>query len=156
MAKYYTLLLKDDAHSPWGIAFGDYDRDVVVDEYEDCYTAYYAYKIIRTDEDQAAIEDCVSRLNDEEQKQMSMDIVTLAGKHVHCMNEMERKLGRAIECEKKLREVSENVEQLSRLAFIVQDAVDLYKAALVLPRTSTFDETRDAYKEILRIGSLYA
>lgn len=35
---YYTLLVRDNPTSKWQIAFGDYDREVVDQEYADSYS----------------------------------------------------------------------------------------------------------------------
>lgn len=64
MRKYHTLLVKfDSKDEPWSIQFGDYDRDCVVDERNDCYSECIATKIICTYEDQASVDAEVNRLN---------------------------------------------------------------------------------------------
>jgi hypothetical protein len=69
MAKYYSLVTRDSKDSPWGVAFGDYDRATVSDERADmmesaCMEGYPLYcKIITTDESQAAISERVAWLN---------------------------------------------------------------------------------------------
>jgi len=64
--KYYSLLVRSNTKSPWCVEFGDYDRDVVMDELRD-----YMYhdnkrmnlKIICTGDTQAEINAEVERLN---------------------------------------------------------------------------------------------
>lgn len=67
MAKrYHSLLVRDNAASPWGIHFGDYDREVVDAERDDITDGDYRRsntKIITTDDAQAAIDAAVSALN---------------------------------------------------------------------------------------------
>lgn len=70
--KYHTLLTRED-DGKWHIAFGDYDRQVVVDEkegYRDGYPGYKAkdLKIITTGDRQADIAREVAMLNAEEAK----------------------------------------------------------------------------------------
>ena len=65
--KYYTLLTRDGGTgSPWAPQFGDYDRDVVIDEQTDTYSATYRsrdMKIIRTADDQPSIDAAIAKLN---------------------------------------------------------------------------------------------
>jgi hypothetical protein len=65
--RYHTLLVRDDATCPWGIAFGDYSRRVVADERNDLQdNEEYSFddmRIIATTDDQASIDAEVARLN---------------------------------------------------------------------------------------------
>lgn len=63
--KYFTLLVRDGAGRPWGIHFGDFDRETVEDERRDGRDYYAArdMKIITTGSRQAAINAAVTRLN---------------------------------------------------------------------------------------------
>lgn len=66
MAKYFSLLERLSSVSPWGVAFGDYSRDVVESEREDKLdhgVKGYCLKIISTDGTQAAIDARVAKLN---------------------------------------------------------------------------------------------
>ena len=65
--KYYTLIGKDAQFhkgDAYVIIFGDYKRQVVVDEKEDTDDYYYDLKIIKTDDGQEAIDKAVKELND--------------------------------------------------------------------------------------------
>lgn len=55
---YYTLLIRDDKHSPWQIHFGDYDREVVCAEYDDMRENCMAgnMRIIVTGDEQSEID----------------------------------------------------------------------------------------------------
>ncbi|WP_316172955.1 hypothetical protein [Bradyrhizobium sp. SZCCHNRI2049] len=70
--RYYTLLVREKASEPWGIHFGDYDRECVEAEREDitAYPAVSGYhkrdtRIIRTGDTQAEIDAGVRALNEE-------------------------------------------------------------------------------------------
>lgn len=68
MAKYFTLLERDNDTTPWAIAFGDYDRDAVADEAQEyCEDGYHTsnLKIISTNEAQTSINAKVKELNSE-------------------------------------------------------------------------------------------
>jgi len=60
---YYSLLILQDGK--WSIHFGDYDRQVVEDERDDCKDSdpKAKMKIISTGDSQAAIDAKVSELN---------------------------------------------------------------------------------------------
>lgn len=60
--KYYTLLVKYEPTSPWGIAFGDYNKDVVQQEREDSYSEFKT-KLIKTNDTQASVDAEVRALN---------------------------------------------------------------------------------------------
>jgi hypothetical protein len=70
MSKYFTLLERMPG-GQWAIAFGDYTFSVVSQERADLFDnapfdhdgVYPEYKIIRTSDDQAAIDAAVSKLN---------------------------------------------------------------------------------------------
>ena len=73
--KYYTLVGLGDSSTVsqlpvWEILFGDYDRDVVVDECDDCYDTIKT-KIITTSDKQADIDLAVKRLNEKNSSQIS-------------------------------------------------------------------------------------
>lgn len=61
--RYYTLLVRYEAGDAWKAAFGDYDRETVVDERDDSYADAAATKIIATAPDQASIDAEVAQLN---------------------------------------------------------------------------------------------
>jgi len=64
--KYHTLVVRDGKASPWGIHFGDYDRETVEQEREDGRDYYKAgdMRIITTsDARQATIDAAVAKLN---------------------------------------------------------------------------------------------
>jgi hypothetical protein len=70
MRAYFTLLERDTTSAPWGIAFGDYCRTVVVTEmWDHIYAADAAprpdqrWTIIRTGDTQAEIDAAVAALN---------------------------------------------------------------------------------------------
>lgn len=60
--KYYTLLVKYETKSPWGIAFGDFNKDVVQQEREDSYSEFKT-KLIKTSANQASVDAEVRALN---------------------------------------------------------------------------------------------
>ena len=64
---YYTLIVRDDKNSPWGIYFGDYDRQCVKDEQNDFIDATDCAqgntKIIKSSDDQPSINTAVAALN---------------------------------------------------------------------------------------------
>jgi hypothetical protein len=67
-AKRYHSLLERQANGRWAIAFGDYDRECVVQEREDMIDSAMdddatEYKIITTADDQASIDAKVATLN---------------------------------------------------------------------------------------------
>lgn len=57
---YFTLVVK--RAGIWSAQFGDYDREVVSDEQYDCYDTEVT-KIIRTADNQAAIDAKIAELN---------------------------------------------------------------------------------------------
>lgn len=61
---YFTLLVREDGE-PWGIHFGDYDREVVEQERVDGLDCYHKRNmtIIKTGERQAEIDAAVAALN---------------------------------------------------------------------------------------------
>jgi len=63
--KYYTLLSRSPDDKRWCIEFGDYDRETVRSELEYCRDSNEdaLYKIIRTNDDQASIDDGVADQN---------------------------------------------------------------------------------------------
>lgn len=67
MAKYYTLIGLEHGASSFGVMFGDYDRETVVDELHDiCYdndAGYRFTKIICTNEDQESIDSKIAEIN---------------------------------------------------------------------------------------------
>lgn len=69
MTKYYSLLVRDDKDSPWGVHFGDYDRECVEDEQRDIVDSdEYAKgntRIVCTGDTQAEINARVMALNGE-------------------------------------------------------------------------------------------
>lgn len=67
MSSYFTLLVRDDASSPWCIHFGDYVLQVVREERRDLidaetYTARNT-RIITTADSQASIDAAVAQAN---------------------------------------------------------------------------------------------
>jgi hypothetical protein len=63
---YFTLITRDHATSPWGVAFGDWDRDNVaseLDDHRDHGARARDLKIIATDGRQASIDAKVNLLN---------------------------------------------------------------------------------------------
>jgi len=69
--RYFTLLTKDTETSPWSIAFGDYDRAIVMQEIEDTYSNDI-YKVIACSGVQSEIDLIVSELN------VTLDDIVLA------------------------------------------------------------------------------
>jgi hypothetical protein len=73
MPAYYTLLERVTPTAPWGIAFGDHDRQTVADELESLIDHEPArmtrkqiaarWQIVKTDHTQAAIDKKVAELN---------------------------------------------------------------------------------------------
>ena len=65
MARYFTLAIRASDHSPWEIAFGDYDPAIVAEEatYEYRHIPKHRRKIIRTSEAQADIDAAIEGLN---------------------------------------------------------------------------------------------
>jgi hypothetical protein len=64
MATYYTLAVREDG--VWGAQFGDYDRDVVVDEkldYRDRGYSVRDLKIVRTGDAQTDIDARIAAMN---------------------------------------------------------------------------------------------
>lgn len=64
--KYTVLVVRDNATSPFGVAFGDYSRNVVTQESADSYSDYSKAdkRILTLDSDtQAAIDHAVAQLN---------------------------------------------------------------------------------------------
>lgn len=63
MKKYYTIAIRE--FDQWGAQFGDYDKDVVIQEIENCFSDYPKAdrKIICTADSQAAIETAIAKLN---------------------------------------------------------------------------------------------
>ncbi len=61
---YFTLLVREDG-GPWGIHFGDYDREVVEQERIDGLDYYHKRNmtIIKTGERQTEIDAAVTALN---------------------------------------------------------------------------------------------
>ena len=69
MKQYYTLLVRDNAKSPWGVHFGDFSRALVDAERRDvCEYEYHRTntQIITTDETQAAIDAAIQLINTQE------------------------------------------------------------------------------------------
>lgn len=60
---YYTLLVKYEKGDNWSIAFGDCDKECVVNEIEDAYADAWKTEIICTMNNQMAVDSEVSRLN---------------------------------------------------------------------------------------------
>jgi hypothetical protein len=62
---YYSVITKDSKSAPWGVEFGDYDREVAEDERDSLKESgqYVAVKIIKTASNQAAINAAVTALN---------------------------------------------------------------------------------------------
>ena len=58
---YYTLAVKEDGQ--WKPEFGDFDKEVVKDEMEDCADEWCDMKIIKSGVDQAAIDAEIAKLN---------------------------------------------------------------------------------------------
>ena len=66
---YYTLLTREHTfEGKWAIQFGDYEKAVVEQERKDSYGGYAVRntKIIKTDDNQASIQEWVDILNKEE------------------------------------------------------------------------------------------
>ena len=61
--RYYTLLARESVTEPWGIQFGDYDKEVVEDEKFDQSESWPHLKIISSKDDQASIDAKVAELN---------------------------------------------------------------------------------------------
>ncbi len=61
--RYYTLAVRFEASDEWSVQFGDYDRECVVQEKEDAYEDAYAAKVISSNDDQAAINAAIAKLN---------------------------------------------------------------------------------------------
>ncbi|MET2951733.1 hypothetical protein ABXV18_27005 [Vibrio owensii] len=59
---YYSLVIYELGR--YEIAFGDYDKEVVKQESEDSYPDHFS-RILKTDDNQAAIEKAVRELNGE-------------------------------------------------------------------------------------------
>jgi hypothetical protein len=63
---YFSLITRDDATSPWGVAFGDWDRDNVLSEqgyYFESGVKKSNLKIVQSNGTQAAIDARVAALN---------------------------------------------------------------------------------------------
>jgi hypothetical protein len=63
---YFSLITRDDATSPWGVAFGDWDRDNVLSEqgyYFESGVKKSNLKIIQTNGRQASIDARIADLN---------------------------------------------------------------------------------------------
>jgi hypothetical protein len=58
---YYTLAVR--ANGKWGPEFGDFDKETVKDEMEDCENEWCEMKIIKSGVDQAAIDAEIKKLN---------------------------------------------------------------------------------------------
>lgn len=61
---YHSLLVKENGK--WSVQFGDYSKQVVIDEQQDMKESYgkaYVSKIITTNPDQASIDEAVQSLN---------------------------------------------------------------------------------------------
>ena len=59
---YFTLAVRENDH--WYIAFGDYERDVVLDEMEEYWhLERFDKKVIKTDGNQLSIENAIADLN---------------------------------------------------------------------------------------------
>lgn len=65
MTKYYTLVEFDPNHDAWCIAFGDYDRQTVVDEMNDYRSrgANHGMTIITTSDKQDDIDAKIAEIN---------------------------------------------------------------------------------------------
>lgn len=64
---YYTLIVRDDKNSPWGIHFGDYDRECVQDERNDiCDSGEYTKsntRVFGSADDQTSINEMLAAFN---------------------------------------------------------------------------------------------
>jgi hypothetical protein len=66
MKRYYTLVIRDEDNR-WYPQFGDYVRSVVEQERKDSYpVSKKDWRIIKTADDQASINDGVARLNEKD------------------------------------------------------------------------------------------
>lgn len=67
---YNTILTRDDAHSPWGVHNGFWDKIDVVEEIDDliesCGYKRSQIKVIFTDGSQAQIDELVAHQNGEQ------------------------------------------------------------------------------------------
>lgn len=66
--RYHTLLVREDVVRRWQFHFGDYDRNVVVQERDDITEHDYLKKntkIITTGDDQKDIDAAINKLNQE-------------------------------------------------------------------------------------------
>lgn len=69
MRKYYTLFVYELEHQKWFNYFGDYDKNVVIDEMDDLYQNLYHgilkqhMRIVKTSDDQTEIDAALDKLN---------------------------------------------------------------------------------------------
>ena len=60
---YYTLAVQFDKGDSFSVQFGDYDREVVVQEIEDSYADAHKVRIVRSGDTTAEINAAVAKLN---------------------------------------------------------------------------------------------
>lgn len=60
---YYTLAVQFDKGDTFSVQFGDYDREVVVQEVEDSYADAHKVRIVRSGDTTAEINAAVAKLN---------------------------------------------------------------------------------------------
>lgn len=60
---YYTLAVQFDKGDTFSVQFGDYDREVVVQEIEDSYADAHKVRIVRSGDTTAEINAAVAKLN---------------------------------------------------------------------------------------------
>ena len=68
MTKYYTLFVYEPDHQRWYNYFGDYDKQVVIDERDDMHNGWDGILkqhmcIVQTRDDQTAIDAALDKLN---------------------------------------------------------------------------------------------
>ena len=69
MTKYFTLFVYELEHQKWFNYFGDYDKNVVIDERDDLHQNLYHgilkqhMCIVQTRDDQSAIDAALDKLN---------------------------------------------------------------------------------------------
>lgn len=60
---YYTLAVQFDKGDSFSVQFGDYDKEVVVQEVEDSYADAHKVRIVRSGDTTAEINAAVAKLN---------------------------------------------------------------------------------------------
>ena len=60
---YYSIAVQFDKGDTFSVQFGDYDREVVVQEVEDSYADAHKVRIVRSGDTTAEINAAVAKLN---------------------------------------------------------------------------------------------